>query len=406
MINKTLYPRFCFIGLCLSLFLGACMTPQKLTYKGQYTKAIDLAVKKLSKKNKKDQHILSLEEAFTKQTEKDMGKITFLKKEGEPESWEEINSIANRIARRQEKVKPLLPLYVASEGNRKATLKFVRTNDLILESKEKAAAFLYARGIQLLEEAKSSQNKLSAREAFNQFDKIEKYYSTYKDKTRLMAEAKELGMNHVLFKMRNSAYAVIPSSFERELFNMNTRSSNSTWVQYHQQQDPAKTYDYIIVANMTNIAVSPETTDNVQYVEEKQIQEGEEFVYDQNGNVAKDTLGNDIKVPAYVTIYARVFETLQRKSGLLEGDLEYFNGRTNEALYHFPIRSEAFFENYAATFEGDRRALKDETNRKIGNRPAIFPNDMDMLYLAMEVLKEDIENLIRQNHRIVKNPTP
>ena len=143
--------------------------------------------------------------------------------------------------------------------------------------------------------------------------------------------------------------------------------------------------------NITNIEVTPSLVKEREYREEKEIKDGFEYILDENGNVMKDSLGNDIKVDRYVEIQAWVLETFQQKMANVSGQLEFYDTRTNELIDRKTLVADAIFENYASTFEGDRRALSRESKRRIGNRPLPFPTNEALLYDAAQSLKPIIK---------------
>ena len=110
----------------------------------------------------------------------------------------------------------------------------------------------------------------------------------------------------------------------------------------------------------------------------------------------KDSLGNDVKEPNKVEVLARVFETLQTKSAIVSGTLEFFDNQTNRIIHQEPITAETIFENYAARFDGDRRALSKESKQKIGNAPMPFPSDEALVLQAADRLKPVIIEKIRR----------
>jgi hypothetical protein len=132
-------------------------------------------------------------------------------------------------------------------------------------------------------------------------------------------------------------------------------------------------------------------------MDEKEIQDGFDYVLDSRGNVMKDSLGNDLKTPRYVRIHANIIEVYQSKAVRLAGTLQFFDGYRNTLLDTRPVGTEVLFENYASTFSGDKRALSDESCRRIGNRPMPFPSDEDLLAQAAERLKPVIRDELRNN---------
>lgn len=383
----------------ISLVLASCASPMKLVETGNYDQAIELAVKKLAgKKTKKTKYVMALEDAFYKTTTRDMAFADQLKKEGRPENWQKINDIYKKIRRRQDKIKPLLPL-IDKDGI-KADFRFVKVEGLELESKEKAATFLYEDARRLLTLAKEG-DKMAAREAYTQLEKIKRYYTSFRDRTQLMNLAQELGTSYILFQMTNNAPVVLPLGFEREITRMSVNDLNSRWKEYHTRQQSEIEYDYKVVMNITAIQVSPGVVQERQYVDDREIEDGFDYVLDENGNVKKDTSGNDIKVPRIVVIRAEVLETYQNKAANVSGQLEYIDLRQNQIINTDRIAVEAIFENYAATFRGDDRALSKESKQRIGNRPLPFPENEDLLFTAAEQLKPVIKEKIARARIII-----
>ena len=118
---------------------------------------------------------------------------------------------------------------------------------------------------------------------------------------------------------------------------------------------------------------------------------------DARGNVRKDSLGNDIKIPKKVKIVADVLEVYQRKAAKMEGFIEIRDAYTNNTLESEPLFAEHVFEHYAATFKGDERALSEESKRRIGNRPVNFPDDATMVLVLADRFKPILTQKIRSS---------
>lgn len=378
--------------LALAVMMTSCASIQKLIDQGRYDDAFELAVRKVAgKKNKKPKYVAGLETAFERLTQRDMKAIENLKKDDRPSNWVKINNIHERIARRQSIVEPILPLY--DKNGYKATFSFVRVDDMMQESREKAAAYYYAIGQKSLVEAEAG-DKRAARRAYEELNKTKKYFKPYRDRQALMQRAHELGTAHIVFEMKNNAHAYLPAHFEQEILRISTNDMNSFWNQFHLNKEEGKAYDYKVVMNIRNIDVSPERMDAREYVDRKEVRDGYEYVLDENGNVAKDSLGNDIKVERYKIIEAFVLETTQHKAAIVGGYLEYFDLETNNLLRSDPISVEAVFTNCAATYRGNYDALSRDSRRRIGNVPMPFPRDEDLLVQAAQDLKPIVKDRV------------
>ena len=144
-------------------------------------------------------------------------------------------------------------------------------------------------------------------------------------------------------------------------------------------------YAYVILVNIKAIDVSPEALKEVHYTESKEIEDGFTYLLDKNGNVVKDSLGNDIKIPKHKTITCTIVETQQKKTALITGTLDYLNNESNQLMKTDPITAQAFFENYFATASGDLTALSDSTKKKIGNKFIPFPTNPAMILSLIHI---------------------
>lgn len=386
-------------ALSLLFVLSSCTSPQALLESGDYDQAVYLAVKRLSgKKNKKEKYVLALEEAFEKANERDMRLAERLKREGRPENWAKVNDAYRRVRTRQERVAPLLPL-ISKEGIR-ANFRFVKVDELEYESRQKAADYYYARSQELLEDARRG-NKLAARRAYEELDKIDQYFRNYKDKETLKRTAHQLGTTHVLVRLENRSRSILPVALDREIRRIGVRDLNSFWQAYYTEQAKDVDFDYEVVMKVSSLEVGPDVIKEREFEEAKEIEDGFDYVLDSRGNVMKDSLGNDIKVPRKVLIRARVFETYQTKVASIAGRLEFYDLRTRDLIDSKPMAADAVFENYASTFRGDKRALSEEACRYLGNRPQPFPSDEALLMTAMEQLKPVIKSRIAETRKLI-----
>lgn len=382
------------------LAVQSCASPQKMLDQGNYDELIDLATRKLAgKKNKKAEYVQALEVAFEQVTSQDMARANRLRLEDRPEDWPRIYDIYLAIDRRQNQIRPFLPL-VDEEGI-KANFRFVKVDGLLTEAREKAAAYHYDIAQQHLRRAQDEDDPFAARDAYGELERIERYYRTYREKDRLQNLALELGQSHILITVENNAPTVLPRQLEEEIKRFGVQDMQSRWQVYHTEFREDVPFDYKIVMNLQAIDIGPSIVRERSYEESKEIKDGFEYVLDERGNVRKDSLGNDIKVDRFVQVYAEVLETHQEKVAGITGQLEFYDLRRRALLGIQPLAAEAIFENYAATFRGDRRALSKESRSRIGNTPLPFPSDETMLYDAVTHLKPVMKQTIKRTQLII-----
>ena len=371
--------------LASTLILTSCVSTEKLVDQGNYDQAIDIAIRKLAgKKNKKVDHVVALEEAFAKITANDLDRANRLKLDGREANWDAIYSIYRNMRIRQEKIEPLLP--VVDKHGVKANFKFVNTLPLEKEAKENAANYYYDRAQQALAQARRG-DKLAARTAFEDLQKINRYYRSFKNKYALQQEAKELGIAHILVRTKNEAPVIMPRMFERELMDFGMNKLNGRWRTFHTTTHSDIDFDYEVVVSITSVEVSPALVQEKIYQDTKEIEDGFDYVLDENGNVMKDTLGNDIKIPRKIIITADVVEAFQSKAAKVDGYLEFFDLKTRRLIESKPFGGEAIFEHYASTFDGDRRALSDHSRKYCDIAPLPFPTNEALILEAASHIK-------------------
>ena len=132
------------------------------------------------------------------------------------------------------------------------------------------------------------------------------------------------------------------------------------------------------------------------FSEKKEIPDGFQYLLDEKGNVKKDTAGNDIKLPKNKVIEAQILEVFQSKSAGLSGRLEVMDLHTKGVRESRDINTVAIFENRAASFKGDERALTEDTKKRLGNRPAVFPTDAVLLLEAARKLRPLVISELRK----------
>jgi hypothetical protein len=277
---------------------------------------------------------------------------------------------------------------------RAANFPMVNYDQEITGSKEKAAEFSYNVATQLM----AKGDKESARKAYYELNKIKNYYTNYRDVDQKIPMAKKAGTDFVLVKLENKTGTPLPPNFEQELFKFSVDGLNKEWLKYNMTAEKFQYYDYSVVVNMQAISITPESSKDIIYTESKEIQDGTDYVLDAKGNVKKDSLGNDIKVPKYKTVTCLVTENYQSKHATITASLDYINNNTGKTLKTDPMTADANFENRSALAAGDYRALKPETLEKTKKSKVAFPQTNDMLMQAEQTLQPIVKDLI-----LVKN---
>ena len=74
------------------------------------------------------------------------------------------------------------------------------------------------------------------------------------------------------------------------------------WTKYHLKTNEVTSYDYGIEVHIQTVDIGPEQIRESSYEDVARVQDGFQYVLDGKGNVAKDTLGNDLKEPKFIEV--------------------------------------------------------------------------------------------------------
>ena len=383
------FNKILFFSLFFAVTLFSCVSPKKFISNGQYDLAIEYSVKKLKKKSSHSKSIFTLEEAFNKANQVDKDRISFLEIQRDDSNLEEIFSVYNNMKRRQLLVKTVYPFNSSAASG--VTLNFVNFDDKMMSYKKDASDYLYSKAKKLL----LNKDKLSAREAYRNLIRVKGYYPNYNDNIDFDIQfAKNQGTLYFLLKVKNKSSVILPKDFAKDLKRISLGGLNRMWKEYHSQVDSSIDYDYFISLKINEIQVSPEIQREKEYNESKTIKDGTEYVLDSNGNVLKDSLGNDVQRPKEVEIICYVNEIYQKKSAVVTGSLEYLNLSSNQIKFTDPIRYETSFEHKSAKCVGDKRALSKETKKICSVQPLPFPSNPGMIMMTADGLKNVMISII------------
>jgi len=391
MKKPLLFTAFIFLMLSCS----SIKNTQEAISNGNYDRAINTAIENLKRnKTKKGNqpYILLLEEAFAKATTKDLARINFLKKDNNPEKIETIFVLYEQLKRRQELLKPLLPLYIVKE-NRNATFQFTNYDDAIIENKNQLSVYLYAKVKMLF----SMDTKLEYRAAYDDLAYIEKVNPNFKDVRALLNVSRERGLDFVIVSMKNETQKVIPERLEEDLLNFDTYGLDDLWTVYHGAKDANITYDFGLALNLRNIQVSPEQVREKEIIKEKLVLDGFTYLLDANGDQVLDKEGNKIKVDKMVSVRCELYQFTQFKSAKVTGQVKYIDLNTKQTIQTYPIASAFAFQHRYAEFKGDKRALESSFLDLIRLRVVPFPSNEQMIHDAGQDLKQKLKSIITRN---------
>jgi tetratricopeptide (TPR) repeat protein len=377
----------------LLIACGGVKKTQEALNTGNYGNAINKSILNLvdNKTKKSNQpYVLLLEEAFKKNTERELQNIAFLEKDGNPANYETIFQTYNNLKSIQERIQPLLPLPIYEE-NRDAQFSFKKYDEKLLASKGKLSDYLYDNASNLLDNA---SNKQDFRQAFDDFKYLLEINPGYGDAKQKMETAYDKGLDYVKVAMVNHTEQIVPAKLEEELLNFNTYGLDELWTRYHTNPLPNINYDYAMQVALRQINISPEQVSEKQIIKERQVKDGYQYAIDNNGNVVRDSLGNDIKIDKFTTVRCNFYQFTQFKTAQVTGVVSFTDLDTRQEIGSYPLSSEFVFEHVYANYNGDKRALDNDLVAMLNLAAVPFPSNEQMVYDAGEDLKSRLKNIL------------
>jgi len=377
-----------------AFFIFSCNSAEKELQKGNYEMAFTRSLKKLQKNPNDPEQAQIFIIAYKKANQENLDRIEYLKLSGDDNALDEIYHLYERLNRRQQRAETVLPLRA---GGKTYDFEHVNYNQQLVDAKKNAAYTHYRKGAELLKLG----DKESAKKAYFEFEKVRKYYSDYEDIDRLQLEAKEKGTTHVLLTPLNKTYTELPQKFLADLVDYSMQDLDDDWTRYY--NTPQRDYfDYTIFISVVSSFISPDNMKEEKEKVSKKVKDGFQYVLDANGNVMKDSLGNDIKVDKYKTITCTVTKKIQDKSAKIEARVEYQDNKTRRIVKTIPVTGSYSFHYVSVTANGDLNALDESTRKMIGKTPKTFPTNDEMLkYVGLE-LKDKIKDALIANKRYIK----
>lgn len=380
----------------IAFLFGGCASSSKLLQRGQYDAAIQKSVRKLLKNPNDHEEILVLERAYNIANEQNSERIRFLKREGNIRNNPEILHLYNMMKNRQTLVRTVLPLYLP---DRVIQFPYIDYDEEIIAAQAGAAEYHYNQALQLM----NRREKEAYRLAWENLMLVKEYAGDYKDVNQLAYEARTKGISRVLVTADNRTHLNLAPEFVEQLLTVDPRGLDNEWIEfYYKDLDESIAFDYYVDVSLMSIIVSPNELVDKDRIVENSIEDGFEYLLDDRGNVMKDSLGNDIKIPKYTDVFCTVIETHQRKSVNIDGTLDIVSEHPRRLLKREPVYAFTVFEHISARAIGDLRALDEETLLLVETEPLPFPSDVDMIFRTAGVLRTAISEAIIKNKNFIK----
>ncbi len=372
------------------LVLSSCASNTKLMQNGNYDRVIQKTTKKLMKKpNAK--LAAEMDRAYRLANERDMERITFLQREDNPDFYAEVMSRYGTMKTRQSQVRTVTPLTV--EG-KTYSYEYVDYDAKIIEYKNKAADEHFRIGKMLLENPK---NKMDFREAhYNLLRARELGGNKFPDIETMIHDAYMMGISRVLVVPVADENAPVTRLDLESLITFDPSGlKGNEWIEYHFiNPTNGVNYDYDVVVNIHAIETSEdkESEERTEFKKKSTI----EFDYykDANGNVMKDTAGNDIKL--YKDAEATMIKTHKEKTASIRGEVVVIDrtGGNEITCMPVPFSSSHMFMNDSYEVIGKIEAVPDGAKRNLEKKELPFPSESELIKVCLEKAQPVVRDAI------------
>ena len=352
---------------------------------GEFDKAIDKTISELKKtknKKKKIQYELILEDIYDRSVINSKDKISRFKKDGNPEFFDDIYFEYEKLIKRQIKLSNI--------ANERLNFNFENYDSELINFRYKTSDYF----LNISNSFISNDNKFDYRKAYNYLIIIESINPNYLNTRSLIELCLVKGKDYILLNVINESKSVLFKDLENDILNIKGYDLNSTWKSFFTKNDSFEgTYDFYIDLAFKSFIISPERLVQKEGFREKNIVDGLTYQLDENGNVMKDSLGNDIKIDKLIKISVKSIESIQSKSAKVLAEIRLIDKKKN-IIDKFPLESEFWFRNRFLEYDGDKRVLTKNEIKLSKSRFIPFPSDEVLIFNNSENIKRKMKNII------------
>ena len=357
---------------------------------GEFDKAIDKTISELKKtknKKKKNQYELILTDIYDRSVINSKDKISRFKKDGNPEFFDDIYFEYEKLIIRQNKLKNI--------SSERLNFNFENYDSELINFRYKTSDYFFEISNSLI----SNDNKFDYRKAHNYLTIIETINPNYLQTRSLIELCSVEGKDNILLTVLNESKSVLFEDLENDILNIKGYDLNSTWISFFTKNDSFEgKYDFYIDLAFKSFIISPERLVQKEGSREKNIVDGLTYQLDAEGNVMKDSLGNDIKIDKLIKISVKTIESIQSKSAMVLAEIRFLDKKKN-IIDKFPLESEFWFRNRFLEYDGDKRVLTKDEIKLSKKRFMPFPQDEVLILNNSENIKRKMKNIIYKSFK-------
>ncbi|MFN2456878.1 MAG: hypothetical protein ABR502_01640 [Chitinophagaceae bacterium] len=364
--------KFYLLLLISALYITSCKTAGKAYEKGNYTEAIDLAIKKLKKNPNDGEAKALLQNAYKFAVNQHEERIRILSNSNSDTRFEKIYHQYRSLQNLYENIRRYPTVA--------QTVNAVDYSDYLNTYRTKASDVHFEKGSSFMNQG----SKAAYREAYHEFKIALKYKPDDIEIRKKVEEAYEQAVVNVMVVPMNNYSGYMYSNshhvrnFQEDIIRSLSYNTSNEFIKFHSEW------------NLRSQRIEPDEIIEMQLVN---IVIGQPYDQSQTRQVSKEVVVKEIVykpdsvVKQYGKIYARI--TTTRRTLVSQGEL-YINIRDGNGrfLWSDNFRGEHRWQTEFATYTGDERALSDH-DRSLLNSQDHYPPQQDQI--VTELLRQ-LEN--------------
>ncbi len=374
--------KLCFIPTFFIILLAGCKTAGKAYDKGNYTNAIELAVKKLQKNPNDGDAKALIKAAYKNAVDEHENKIAILSRSSGEPKYEQIYNIYRDLQNLNSIIRQAPPL--------QGIVQPTDYSDYLTTYKNKTGELYYEKGMAKMD----LHDKAASRDAYRNFQKALKFKENDSIRMKMDEAYRHAIVRIVVLPMNNNNYGYQYSNnsyqlrnFEESLVRNLRYSQNNEFVKFYSEWD----------ARSENIEA-----DEVLEMYLNRMEIGRPYDQHSTRNVSKEIVVKEIvyKPDSIVKQYARVSAqvTVTRRTMVSEGDL-YITSKDARGmtLWTYFVRGEHRWQIEFASYRGDERALSDNDRALLNRYDYNTPREDEIMEAILRQIENEMQYRLR-NH--------
>jgi hypothetical protein len=368
----------------LTALLHSCAPPVKLLVDGQYEKAYRNTISQLRNGLPANEaRRLVLEASYLQLFEAETAKEQALLNHDDDDRWIDLAEIYRQMKKRRAEAQRWLPADIGYSADR---LEFLHA-----DAARRAHDFCVAEAENRADEARSG-DKSAARQAFNLLQIGGGYAALSPELQGFRQEMQRAGtytlwVNYVA----DDATRRWTQGLHRGFYAPKTYN----WLEILHEQPQDRPADYRIDAVLESVYASPESQSVSSRSVCKEIQDGEDIVWETVKVNDSTTVQVEKRIPRMITVTATITQVTQTKNAEVRMRYRLYREQDNVLLDEWALGNTDSFCNTYESYYGDLRAV-DSCCSGVAQLP---PSDHDMIQSAVAGLRRQLDRYLTREFR-------